>query len=148
MEREAALDQGNVKIWQEAAISEWFVSAGVLQGKNLELVAAPKPDFRHFEPPINLQLVDSAAGKRNFQDQIRKFLFFTDAPGFIGFGSGLLQDKSHCSLAAGHDLDPSFEEIVRQKICNPFLDSFVFVGSCHNFKFSIQVIQTRSRAII
>ena len=44
MEREAALDQGNVKIWQEAAISEWFVSAGVLQGKNLELVAAPKPD--------------------------------------------------------------------------------------------------------
>ena len=44
MEREAALDQGNVKILEGGGYFGAVRIRGVLQAKNLELVAAPKPD--------------------------------------------------------------------------------------------------------
>src|SRR5207244_2882900 len=97
---------------QPAFLSRPVVTGAVpAQGPNLQGVLAPKPDFRHREASINLQLVETAAGQNDFEHQVWKLVLFAKAPRFIRLSARFFED-SYRRLAMRKGFDASFVEII------------------------------------
>src|SRR6266404_4062801 len=109
---------------------------------------APKPNLRHIESTVYLELAEAAGGEGDFQREIGKLFFPVNTPRFIRLCAGLLERFAHRGLTARHDFDAGFLEIDGHQIPNPFLDPFVFVGSRHDFELSIQVVKARAGPIV